>query len=302
MHKITKLAAISLVAILPLTACSGDDGDKKTAEPAAKEMKKTEPAKTADNMKKDEMAAEVDSGAKAVVVVNGQKISQLMLDKHVEYRTRGKKVELTPEQRQAVIDDLVSLELLRQDAVKKNLDKDQTIVAIIENVKRGELAQANVNQIKEKQQLSEEELKNRYDQYVKENALDFNASHILVKTEQEAKNVIKEIDGGADFAETAKKHSVGPTGVKGGELGWFGPNQMVAEFTAAVKKLAVGAYTKEPVKTKFGWHVIILKETRPANVVPYDQMKKQLQMKADTEIIQNAIADLKKDAKIEIIK
>lgn len=298
MLKISKLAAISLVAVLPLAACSGDNTDKKAKE--TKEVKITETskvAKPAGEMKKAENAAN-----DAVVIVNGTNISKLMLDKHVQYRTRGQKIDLTPEQRKAVIEDLISLELLRQDAIKKNLDKDENIIAMIENVKRGELAQANVNQIKDKQKLTEEDLKKKYDEYLKGNSLDFNANHILVKTEDEAKNVIKEIDGGADFAETAKKHSVGPTGVKGGALGWFGSNQMVAEFTEAVKKLEVGAYTKEPVKTKFGWHVILLNETRPATVVPYEQMKKQLQMKADTEIIQNAIAELKKNAKIEIIK
>ncbi len=300
MQKITKLAAVSIIALLPLTACSGDDSEKTTPQPAKVEQAK--PATTNEKAEETKDVAKETAAPDAtyVAVVNGTKISELMLQKHVQYRTRGQKITLTPEQRKAVIDDIISLELLKQNAVKQNLDKDKDVMAVIENVKRGELAQAYVNQLKESKKVSDEELKKQYDDYVKENALDFNASHILVKTEEEAKKAIAEIDGGADFAETAKKYSVGPTGVKGGDLGWFGAKQMVAEFTAAVKKLTVGAYTKEPVKTKFGWHVILLKETRPATVVPFDQMKQQLQMQADTQIIQDTIAELKKNAKIEI--
>ncbi|THB73326.1 MAG: peptidylprolyl isomerase [Gammaproteobacteria bacterium] len=303
MHNITKLAAISLIALLPLTACSGDDAENNTVAAPKQNATEQKAPDTAKDAPKPDANADTNTPAPEktiVAVVNGTQITQLMLDKHVEYRTRGKKVTLTAEQRKAVIDDIISLELLKQDAIKNNLDKDAGLVAVLENVKRGELAQVNVNKIKEQGKTSEESIKKQYDEYVKNNALDFNASHILVKTEEEAKNVIKEIDGGAVFAEAAKKYSVGPTGVKGGALGWFGANQMVPEFTAAVKKLAVGAYTKEPVKTKFGWHVILLQETRPANVPPYEQMKKQLQMKAETDLIQNTIAELKKNAKIEI--
>mgnify|MGYP001548282341 CR=1 FL=1 len=303
MKRLTKIAAISAIAILPLTACSGDDKDKgadaikneKTAE-----IVKLETKPSAD-MKKTEAKTEA-TDTPHVAIVNGVKISELMFAKHVEYRTRGKQINLTPDQRKAVINDLISLELLKQDAIKKNLDKRPEIVATIENVKRGEIAQANVNDLKVKSMLSEEQLKKEYDEFAKNSSVDFNASHILVKTEEEAKKVITEIDGGADFAEAAKKYSVGPTGVKGGELGWFGPNQMVPEFTEAVKKLEIGAYTKAPIKTKFGWHVILLKETRPTTIPPYEQMKKQLQMKAETKAIQSFINDLKENAKIEIVE
>ena len=90
----------------------------------------------------------------------------------------------------------------------------------------------------------------------------YQASHILVEEEAKAKKIIVELDGGADFAELAKKYSTGPSGAAGGSLGWFGEGKMVAEFTAAVKELEIGAYSAMPVKTQFGWHIIKLSNRR----------------------------------------
>ena len=84
----------------------------------------------------------------------------------------------------------------------------------------------------------------------------------MVEEEAKAKKIIVELDGGADFAELAKKYSTGPSGAAGGSLGWFGEGKMVAEFTAAVKELEIGAYSAMPVKTQFGWHIIKLSNRR----------------------------------------
>lgn len=91
---------------------------------------------------------------------------------------------------------------------------------------------------------------------------EFNASHILVETEEEALSIQKELNAGADFAEMAKAKSTGPSGPSGGELGWFGAGQMVPEFEAAVVALSPGQVSA-PVQTQFGWHVIILNDSRP---------------------------------------
>jgi peptidyl-prolyl cis-trans isomerase C len=90
---------------------------------------------------------------------------------------------------------------------------------------------------------------------------EYNASHILVTTEEEAQALVTDLEGGADFAELAKEKSTGPSGPRGGELGWFGSGAMVAPFEEAVVALEVGAVSA-PVQTQFGWHVIKLNETR----------------------------------------
>ncbi len=309
MKHISKIAAISLIALLPLSGCNSNEEGKKETKPVAA---KTSEAKTPETKATEVKAAEtkpMEEKAKpaasveptSVAVVNGVKISKLMFDKHAEYRTGGKKVQLSPDQRKGILDELVSLELLKQDAIQKEIDKQDDVIALIENHKRGAIAQAGVLKLKQSNVISDEDLQKKYDEYAKTNSNEYNASHILLKTEEEAKNVIKEIDAGGTFAELAKKHSVGPTGKNGGNLGWFGPKQMVKEFSDAVKTLTVGAYTKEPVMTKFGWHIILLQETRPATMVPFEQMKKQLRLEEEGKMIQDYLASLKAKSKVEIL-
>lgn len=104
---------------------------------------------------------------------------------------------------------------------------------------------------------------------------EFNASHILVETEQEAKDIKKELDEGADFATMAKARSTGPSGPGGGALGWFGLGQMVPEFETAVLAMKNGEVS-EPVKTQFGWHVILLTERRKAEAPEFDTVREQI--------------------------
>ncbi len=306
MKHISKIAAISLIALLPLSGCNNSESDKAEAKPVAAKASETKTAE-AEVAEAKPMEAKAETKPAAIVettsvaVVNGVKISKLMFDKHAEYRTGGKKVQLSPDQRKGILDELVSLELLKQDAIKKEIDKQDDVIALIENHKRGAIAQAGVLKLKQSNVISDEDLQKKYDEYLKTNSNEYNASHILLKTEEEAKNVIKEINEGGTFAELAKKHSVGPTGKNGGNLGWFGPKQMVKEFSDAVKTLDVGAYTKTPVMTKFGWHIILLQETRPATVVPFEQMKKQLRLEEEGKMIQNYLASLKEKSKVEIL-
>ena len=105
--------------------------------------------------------------------------------------------------------------------------------------------------------------------------VEFNASHILVETEDEAKALVTELEGGADFAELAKEKSTGPSGPRGGELGWFGLGAMVAEFEEAVATMEEGDVSA-PVKTQFGWHVIKLNETRVKDAPPMEQVRGEL--------------------------
>jgi len=109
------------------------------------------------------------------------------------------------------------------------------------------------------------DLKAEYDTQIGHKAggvTEYKARHILVKEETEAVAIIAELDKGGDFAELAKTKSTGPSGIQGGDLGWFSSDQMVPPFSEAVDKLEKGSYTKTPVQTQFGWHVIILEDKR----------------------------------------
>lgn len=147
--------------------------------------------------------------------------------------------------------------------------------------------------------VSEDKIANAYHQQFVEGEpeKEYNASHILVETLDEAKELITMLDGGADFAELAKEKSTGPSGPNGGELGWFGAGRMVPEFEAAVIGLETGAVS-EPVQTQFGWHVIKLNETRAQDVPPLENVRDEIEQELRSQAIDDAIAQATESADV----
>ena len=127
---------------------------------------------------------------------------------------------------------------------------------------------------------------------------EYNASHILVETEEEAKAIKAEIDGGADFAATAREKSTGPSGPNGGQLGWFGAGAMVPSFEAAVISLEIGEVS-DPVQTQFGWHVIVLNETRTPDAPTLDEVREELLQDVRDTAVEEYVASLTADAQID---
>ncbi|MEP1205730.1 MAG: peptidylprolyl isomerase [Rhizobiaceae bacterium] len=115
------------------------------------------------------------------------------------------------------------------------------------------------------------------------------ARHILVKTADEAKVIIKELEGGADFAEVAKAKSTGPSGPKGGDLGTFGKGQMVPAFEAAAFALEKGAFSKEPVQTQFGFHIIKVEDKIDQPLPTFEQLQGQMRQLLLTEAYTEAV-------------
>lgn len=127
---------------------------------------------------------------------------------------------------------------------------------------------------------------------------EFNASHILVETKEEAEAIRAELEKGADFAETAKAKSTGPSGPSGGALGWFGEGRMVPEFEAAVKTLEPGQIS-QPVQTQFGWHVIKLNDKRKAKAPELDQVRGELASELQRAAVERKVAELRAAAQVE---
>lgn len=150
------------------------------------------------------------------------------------------------------------------------------------------------------QEISDEELQAAYDEAYTdaEPAQEFNASHILVETEEEAKAIKEEIEGCADFAEVAKEKSTGPSGPSGGELGWFGPGAMVPAFEEAVVGMEEGAVS-DPVQTQFGWHVIKLNETRTSEAPELEEVREELETQIRQIKVQEAIESLTEAAEVD---
>jgi peptidyl-prolyl cis-trans isomerase C len=151
--------------------------------------------------------------------------------------------------------------------------------------------------------VGEDEVRARYDKEVAATPPqnEVKARHILVKTEEEAKAIIAELDGGADFATIAKEKSTGPSGPEGGELGYFGAGQMVPEFEAAAFALAVGQHSKTPVQTQFGWHIIEVQDKRLQQPPAYEQVKEQMRSVVLRERYVELARELRQAGTVEIL-
>jgi peptidyl-prolyl cis-trans isomerase C len=151
--------------------------------------------------------------------------------------------------------------------------------------------------------INDELIQEAYQVHLADNppAEELHARHILVETEEEAREVIGLLDGGADFAELAKERSTGPSGPKGGDLGYFTADQMVPEFSEAAAALEPGSYTKEPAKTQFGWHVIKLEDRRTAAPPPFEEIEQQLREQVARETLGVVLNGLRDGAEIEIV-
>lgn len=151
--------------------------------------------------------------------------------------------------------------------------------------------------------ITEEDVKQRYEKEVSgvEPQKQISARHILVETEEEAKAIITELEGGKDFVELAKEKSTGPSGPNGGDLGFFGEGQMVPEFEAAAFALEINGVTKEPVKTQFGWHVIKKEAERDAPVPTLEESSGEIRQILLREKYIGAITAAKAAASVEIL-
>jgi peptidyl-prolyl cis-trans isomerase C len=128
---------------------------------------------------------------------------------------------------------------------------------------------------------------------------EFNASHILVKSEIEAMEILSSLGSGSDFSNLAKEKSTGPSGPNGGQLGWFGPGQMVPEFEAAVLVLEVGNVS-QPVKTQFGWHIVKLNDRRVKPLPTFDELKPEIVQQLSQGRIDELLKIETNKAKVEV--
>ena len=200
----------------------------------------------------------------------------------------------------ALVDTVIDMKLSAADARKKNLHKTGDFKVLMARIE-DQMLQRTALQSEIDKSLTDEALKNRYNDLIKksETSSELRARHILVKTESEAKAIIKELDAGADFEATAKNKSTGPSGPNGGDLGFFGKGQMVPEFEKAAFALEEGETTSSPVKTQFGWHIIKVEGYRKTEPPTFASVKQKLETEISQEVSAAYVSGLRKLAKIE---
>ncbi|WP_298817112.1 peptidylprolyl isomerase [uncultured Roseibium sp.] len=204
--------------------------------------------------------------------------------------------------RQLLLDAVVDMELLAQAARQDGLDQDPDFQKQMEFLELQALRNAYLSQ-KIGEAISDEDLQAAYDAEFAdfEGAEEVNARHILVKEKAEAEELIKELDGGADFAELAREKSTGPSGPNGGDLGFFGRGQMVPPFDEAVFALDTGSYTKEPVETQFGWHVIKLEGKRKQEKPAFEEVANGLRQQLFRDRYEAKMSELKGATTVEVL-
>ncbi len=195
-------------------------------------------------------------------------------------------------------------QLVDQQLLAMALDADslpERVALMLENETRAILARETI-QRSMAEDVEEAAVQAAYDEAIGNipAETEYNASHILVETEEAAQSVIETLNGGGDFAETAKAESTGPSGPNGGQLGWFGAGAMVGPFDAAVQAMEVGTISEEPVQTQFGWHVIRLNETREKPKPTLEETRAQFEDQIRQERLESYIADLRATSDVEL--
>lgn len=237
------------------------------------------------------------ASAETVFTVNGTPVDSAVIDVFFEQRLGQAAAQPTPEQRTILIAQLRDIYVLATQDVATELAKEPRLAAQIDLQKHGALAQAVAADYISSVEVTDAEIRAEYEEQIKlAPPLQFKARHILVATQGEAVDLIGQLDGGANFEELAKEKSTGPSGPNGGDLGWFSPDQMVAPFSNAVANLEDGSYTKEPVQTQFGWHVILREESRENTPPTLESIRDRIAQQVQQNKFQEHLATLREAA------
>lgn len=247
------------------------------------------------------ISSAVVDNSKVLATVNGEKITEKML-KHVE-KTLGAKTEETPEMKNTIVNEMIKRKLLAEYAQDQKMDQSDDFRMTMMMAQESALVESALKSLQEQfGNISDAEIKARYDKEIAGAAShEYKVSHILVESEEKAKELITKLKGkDADFAEIAKKESTGPSNKRGGDLGWIRKGMVVPEFYEGLKKLKKGEISSEPVKTQYGWHIIKVDDERKTKLAPFDSVKEKIKGLILQERLQAKLDELKSKATIDV--
>ncbi|MES9826602.1 MAG: peptidylprolyl isomerase [Candidatus Thiodiazotropha endolucinida] len=241
-----------------------------------------------------------DMDVETLLTVNGEAITRTMYSLYFQDRMRNvPDAQNSPEMQMSVLNELSNIIIVAQDAEKQGILKRPEVAASVDLLKAKLLTQIAIQDFASNHEPSEEDIQKAYQEdYAGQSGSEYKARHILVKEQDEATALIEKLDDGADFAELAVEHSTGPTGKNGGDLGWFDVAQMVKPFGEALKTLEKGKYSAAPVETQFGWHVILLEDTREAEAPSLDSVKGKIVNKLKQVALSDYMQGLRDSSKL----
>ena len=276
----SRVVLTSVLALLAMSACTSKDAEKPVAGVSAPKV----------------------STAAIAATVNGSTISEKLVEMILKQQASQGMLD-NAESRKMIIDSLSTQLILSQEAAKKGLDKTSEIADQLDMTRQSILAEAFVQDYMKGNPVTDDMLSAEYDKFkAQESGSQYKGRHILVEKEADAKDIIAKLKKDPKaFEALAKSKSKDPGSKdKGGDLGWFDPRGMVPEFGAAVATLEKDKFTEEPVKSKFGYHVILLEDTRPNPIPTLDQVKPGLTQQVQQQNFVKMVEDMKAKAKIEI--
>ena len=271
------------------------------AMPAVAQQHKAAPKKAEEKSAAPAPAAS-GGGDPVIARINGQAVHRSDLD--VQLRNAPQQIQQQPFDKiyPALVNSMVNTELLEQASRKAKVDQNAQVKQEIAAAQTQILVNAYIASMA-RSQITEAKLRQAYDQYAKDapKTEEVHARHILVSSEQEAKDIIDQLKKGADFANLAKDKTTDPSGKSnGGDLGYFTKQDMVPEFANAAFAMKPGDVSQTPVKTQFGWHVIKVEDKRAGKAGTYEQVAPEIAQQMTQQIVAAKLQELRGQAKIEV--
>jgi len=240
--------------------------------------------------------------SKVIATVNGEKITENDYDNYLKARqAQQAPIPDKDREREIVLDEMINRLLLVQQARATGVDKEPDVYFQLKRQTENTLARGLLRNYVKEHPITDEDVQKRFEQETaKMNKSEFRARHILSRTEEEAKEILKSLAAGEKFEKLAKAKSADARSAQeGGDLGWFNQGSMVPEFFNAVAAMKPGEVSPAPVKTDFGWHVIKLEETRPLTIPPLEQVRPNITQLVQQARVDELVNELKAKAKIK---
>lgn len=244
-------------------------------------------------------SAAIPASAQNVAVVNGKPVPTARVDAMVKQMVQQGQKD-SPEMRSMIKDELINREILAQEADRQGISSRPEIKNQVDLARQSIVIRALAQEYLDKNPVKEADMKAEYDKFKAQSAAkEYRARHILVEKEDEAKAIIEKLADGAKFDELAKASKDPGSAAQGGDLGWAPADAFVKPFSDAMVSLKSGEFTKTPVQTQFGYHVIKLEEMRDAQLPAFDEVKGQIAESLQQQKLQTFQQDLRKKAKIQ---
>jgi peptidyl-prolyl cis-trans isomerase C len=245
-------------------------------------------------------ATSADNSA-PVATVNGTPISREFYEFYAQgLAGKNSVADLTPEQKQQALDNLVRAEVIGQEATKEGLDKEPATATLLRLARLNVLQQSVSDRYLKDKKPTEQEARAEYETQV--GLLphqEYHVNHILVATEGFARKLIAELEKGANFTDVAKRESMDPSKTNGGDIGWLTPDRIMKPFADAMVTLKKGEYTHKPVQTQYGWHIIRVEDIRDVTPPTFDQVHQRLDQVVQAKKFKAYTDGLMKNAQIE---